>query len=144
MHRKQKPDRISAKIERIDNIRIGRYTTAMKLKDSQTIFNALADETRLSILNLLNEGELCVCDIVQVLKEPQSKISRHLAYLRRAGLVQGRKEGLWMHYRLSKPTAKLYGMLLKAVCCCRSEFDEFGKDLKVLNKNKDCLVGCCK
>ena len=116
----------------------------MKLKDSKTVFNALADETRLRILNLLNEGELCVCDLMRVLKEPQSKVSRHLAYLRRSGLVQGRKDGLWMHYRLSKPTTRIYGMLLKAVCCCRSEFDEFGKDLKVLNRNKDCLVGCCK
>ena len=116
----------------------------MQLKHSKRVFSALADETRLRILNLLNEGELCVCDLMQVLKEPQSKISRHLAYLRRAGLVQGRKEGLWMHYRLSRPTAKLYGMLLKAVCCCRAEFDELGKDLKVLNKNKSCLVGCCK
>ena len=116
----------------------------MKLKDSQKVFTALADETRLRILNLLNEGELCVCDLIRILKEPQSKISRHLAYLRRSGLVEGRKEGLWMHYRLSKPTARLYGMLLKTVCGCRSDFDEFGKDLKVLNKNRHCLVGCCK
>lgn len=116
----------------------------MKLKDSQKVFTALADETRLRILNLLNEGELCVCDIIKVLKEPQSKISRHLAYLRQAGLVEGRKDGLWMHYSLSKPAAKLYGMLLKAVCCCSSEFDELKKDLKLLNTNKDCLVGCCK
>lgn len=115
----------------------------MKLKDSQKVFTALADETRLRILNLLSEGELCVCDLMNILKEPQSKISRHLAYLRRSGLVRGRKEGLWMHYRISKPTAKLYGMLLKAVCCCRSEFDKLGKDLKILNKNKDCLVGKC-
>ncbi len=116
----------------------------MKLKDSQKVFTALADETRLRILNLLGEGELCVCDLIKILKEPQSKISRHLAYLRRSGLVKGRKDGLWMHYRLSKPTVKLYGMLLKAVCCCRSEFDEFENDLKVLNKNRDCLAGCCK
>ncbi|MBP9733036.1 MAG: metalloregulator ArsR/SmtB family transcription factor [Candidatus Omnitrophica bacterium] len=118
----------------------------MKLKDSQKVFAALADETRLRILSLLNEGELCVCDLIRVLNEPQSKISRHLAYLRKSGLVAGRKEGLWMHYRLSKPTTKLYGMLIRAVCCCRSEFDEFGKDLQVLNKNKACLVGslkCC-
>ena len=115
----------------------------MKLRDSKIVFNALADETRLRILNLLSEGELCVCDLMQVLKEPQSKISRHLAYLRRSGLVEGRKEGLWMHYRLSRPTAKLYGRLLKAVCCCGPECAEFGKDLKALNKNKDCLVGSC-
>src|SRR3990167_2592942 len=104
----------------------------MKLKDSQKVFTALADGTRLRILNLLNEGELCVCDLIRILKEPQSKVSRHLAYLRRAGLVEGRKDGLWMHYRLSKPTAKIYSVLLKAVCCCQSEFDELGKDLKTL------------
>lgn len=115
----------------------------MRLKDSQKVFTALADETRLRILNLLNEGELCVCDIIKVLKEPQSKISRHLAYLRRSGMVEGRKEGLWMRYRLSKPAAKLYGMLLKAVCCCSSDFDELRKDLKSLNTNRGYLVGCC-
>jgi ArsR family transcriptional regulator len=116
----------------------------MKLTESKILFNALADETRLRILNLLNEGELCVCDLMKVLKEPQSKISRHLAYLRQAGLVQGRREGLWMHYRLSRQTAKLYNVLLKAVCCCRSESNELGKDLKTLSKNKSGLVACCK
>ena len=115
----------------------------MKLKDSQIVFNALGDETRLRILNLLNQGELCVCDIMKVLKVPQSKISRHLAYLRRAQLVQGRKEGLWMHYRLSKPSAKIDQMLMKAVSSCRSEFDEFTKDMQELHKNRNCLVGCC-
>ena len=110
----------------------------MKLRDSQKIFTALADETRLRILNLLSERELCVCDLMSVLKEPQSKVSRHLAYLRKAGLAEGRKEGLWMHYRLSKPTARICGALLKAVCACRSEFDEFGKDLKALSKSRKC------
>ena len=116
----------------------------MRLKDSKAVFNALADETRLRILNLLNVGELCVCDIIKVLREPQSKISRHLAYLRRAGLVEGRKDGLWMHYRLSKPASKMCAVLLKAVSCCCSESDECGKDLKALHSNRDCLVGCCK
>ena len=115
----------------------------MRLKHSQTIFSALADETRLRILNLLNEGEFCVCDIIKVLNVPQSKISRHLSYLRRAGLVQARKEGLWMHYRLSKPATKMVGILLKAVCSCRADYEELGKDMKSLTKNKSCLVGCC-
>ena len=122
---------------------IYRYTISVKLKDSKVIFNALADETRLRILNLLNVGELCVCDIIKILKAPQSKVSRHLAYLRRAGLVEGRKDGLWMHYRLSKPASKMCAVLLKAVSCC-SESDECRKDLKNLRSNKDCLVGCCK
>ena len=128
----------------IDYICLCRYTRFMNLKDSAAVFNALADQTRLRILNLLSEGELCVCDLMRVLKEPQSKVSRHLAYLRQTGLVQRRKEGLWMHYRLSRPTTKIYSMLLKTISCCRSEFDDFKKDMKALNQNKDCLVGCCK
>ena len=116
----------------------------MKLKESRKVFSALADETRLRILSLLGVGELCVCDIIKILKVPQSKVSRHLAYLRRAGLVEARKEGLWMHYRLSKPAAKMHRMLLDTVCGCRSEFDELGKDMKSLQTNKGALVGCCK
>jgi ArsR family transcriptional regulator, arsenate/arsenite/antimonite-responsive transcriptional repressor len=65
------------------------------------VFRALADPTRLRILQLLSQGELCVCDIVDGLDVPQPKASRHLAYLRRAGLVLARKEGLWSYYRLA-------------------------------------------
>lgn len=115
----------------------------MKLKESQKVFNALADPTRLRILNLLIEGELCVCDLMAVLKSPQSKISRHLAYLRKARLAQSRREGLWMHYRLSKPAGKLEEYLLDALRKSRAEFAELAADLKVLNKNRDCMVGCC-
>lgn len=116
----------------------------MKLKEPQKVFTALADETRLRILNLLNEGEFCVCDIIKILKEPQSKISRHLGYLRRSGLVEARKEGLWMHYRLSKPALKIYGALLKTVSGCCAGSDECCDDLKTLRSNKNKLVGCCK
>ena len=116
----------------------------MKLKDSQKIFAALADETRLRILNLLNEGELCVCDIIKVLNEPQSKVSRHLAYLRGLGLLETRKDGLWVHYRLSKTASKIYAALLKTVSSCCAEMDECCRDLKVLKSKKTQLVGCCK
>jgi ArsR family transcriptional regulator, arsenate/arsenite/antimonite-responsive transcriptional repressor len=58
--------------------------------------------------------------------------------------VIGRKEGLWMHYRLSKPTAKLHQTVVKTVCYGRSECEEFERDIKTLNKNRDCLVGCCQ
>ena len=71
--------------------------------DLVTIFNALADRTRLRLLNLMSGGEVCVCYFVELLDEPQPKISRHLAYLRRAGLVSARREGKWMHYRLVTP-----------------------------------------
>ena len=109
----------------------------MNLHDFTIILNALADETRLRILNLLNQNELCVCDIMRVLKEPQSKVSRHLAYLRRTGLVETRKKGLWMYYRLSRLNSKMYLALLNP------ELAEFKKDIKVLRSSKDCLAACC-
>jgi ArsR family transcriptional regulator len=67
-----------------------------------TVCRALADRTRLRILSLLRAGEVCVCDIHESLRLPQSKVSRHLAYLRQAGLVNARKDGLWVHYTLAK------------------------------------------
>ena len=73
---------------------------AKQLIEMEGLFKALADATRLRILGLLLAGEVCVCDIHESLKIPQSKASRHLAYLRRAGLVETRREGLWIHYRL--------------------------------------------
>jgi len=67
------------------------------------LFRALADPTRLRILNLMAEQEVCVCYFIEVIAAPQPKISRHLAYLRRAGIVGARREGKWMHYRLLTP-----------------------------------------
>lgn len=75
------------------------------------IFRALSDPTRLRILNLLQEGELCVCDLVCTLEVLQPAISRHLSYLRRTGLVQARKEGLWVHYRLTQPEGAFHDHL---------------------------------
>ena len=69
----------------------------------ELFFKALADRTRLRIINLLGDDEVCVCFFVAVLKTNQPKISRHLAYLRRAGLVSTRREGKWMHYRVVEP-----------------------------------------
>lgn len=66
-------------------------------------FGALSDRTRLRLLNLIGRDEVCVCFLVEVTQLPQPTISRHLAYLRRAGLVQTRKEGRWIHYRLTEP-----------------------------------------
>jgi ArsR family transcriptional regulator len=69
----------------------------------ETLFLALADRTRLRLLNLISGGEVCVCFFVEVLAEPQPKISRHLGVLRHAGLAAARREGKWMHYRLTRP-----------------------------------------
>ena len=71
--------------------------------DMQQFFQALGDTTRLRLLNLMAEQEVCVCYLVEVLAGPQPKISRHLAYLRKAGMVSARREGKWMHYRMTMP-----------------------------------------
>ena len=68
----------------------------------ETVLKAVADRTRLRIVRLLLAGEVCVCDIHESLGIPQPKASRHLAYLRRTGLVDARKDGLWVHYRLAR------------------------------------------
>ena len=69
----------------------------------ETFFKALSDHTRLRLINLMQDEEICVCSCVEVLNANQPKISRHLAYLKRAGLVAGRREGKWTHYRLVEP-----------------------------------------
>lgn len=83
------------------------------------LFQALGDPTRLRLINLMSEGDLCVCYFVEILGEPQPKISRHLAYLRDAGLVSARREGKWIHYRLERPAdpgaAKVMEALLEAL-----------------------------
>src|SRR4030066_77556 len=66
-------------------------------------FKALSEEMRLRIMMLLTQGELCVCDLMVVLDEPQSKVSRHLAYLKHSGLTNSKRAGVWMHYRLKEP-----------------------------------------
>ena len=74
-----------------------------KAFDKEQFFRALADRTRLRLLNLLRTEEVCVCFFVETLRTNQPKISRHLAYLRRAGIVGVRREGQWMHYRIVEP-----------------------------------------
>lgn len=74
-----------------------------KLLNNSEIFKAISDPTRLKILYLLQDGELCVCEIIKVLEKPQSTISHHLNVLKKAGFIQGRKEGLWIHYQLTNP-----------------------------------------
>ena len=69
----------------------------------ERFFQALGDQTRLRLLNLLGDQEVCVCYFVEILGGPQPKISRHLAYLRSAGIVSARREGKWMHYRIVMP-----------------------------------------
>jgi ArsR family transcriptional regulator len=80
----------------------------MKVRDKnfniERFFQALGDHTRLRLLNLMGDQEICVCYFVEILDQPQPKISRHLAYLRSAGIVAARREGKWMHYRIVMPS----------------------------------------
>ena len=73
------------------------------LGDMETFFMALADKTRLRLLNLMRDEEICVCFFAEVIGDSQPKISRHLAYLRNAGLVEARRDGKWMHYSIRDP-----------------------------------------
>jgi ArsR family transcriptional regulator, arsenate/arsenite/antimonite-responsive transcriptional repressor len=83
--------------------------------DLERFFVALSDKTRLRLLNILAEDEVCVCYFVEVLGEKQSKISRHLAYLRRAGIAAARREGKWVHYRITPPAEPLAARILDEV-----------------------------
>ena len=78
-------------------------TGSTKSFDLVLLFAALSDRTRLRLLNLMDGREVCVCYFVEILGQSQPKISRHLAYLRRAGVVTARREGKWMHYRIAEP-----------------------------------------
>lgn len=114
----------------------------MKTKATHRVdlmFRAFSDRTRLRILHLLGAGELCVCDLMDVLKVPQAKTSRHLAYLRRAGLVVSRKEGLWIHYSLAPARGAFHEKLLECLHCCFQDVPELAADAKrLVAKGRNC------
>jgi ArsR family transcriptional regulator, arsenate/arsenite/antimonite-responsive transcriptional repressor len=103
------------------------------------LFQALADPTRLRILGLLLTGEVCVCHIHESLRIPQPKASRHLAYLRRAGLVDTRRDGLWVYYRLSDASDPIAGTIRQVVRHTLSHLDAVRRDADRLQKK----TGCC-
>jgi ArsR family transcriptional regulator len=108
------------------------------------MFRAFSDRTRLRILHMLRGGELCVCDIVDVLGVPQPKASRHLAYLRKAGLVEARKEGLWSYYKLKPARNPFHAKLIECLGCCFADVPELAKDAKRLKSGKcNETGGCC-
>lgn len=93
------------------------------------IYECLCDETRLRILNLLQEGELCVCHFQEILDEPQVKISKHLAYLKVRGLVESHKEGNWVIYQLPGKPSRELAANLACLQDCVSEQAVFRRDL---------------
>ena len=98
----------------------------------ERLFRALADQTRLRILGLLLTGEVCVWHIQESLKIPQPRASRHLAYLRRAGLVETRREGLWIHYRLAVGSEPILRIIQQAVAQALRHVEAVQKDAERL------------
>lgn len=111
-----------------------------QLDQMEGLFKALADATRLRILGLLLTGEVCVCDIHESLKISQTKASRHLAYLRRSGLVQTRRQGLWVHYRLGKLEDPVLAAISDAVRHALTHIDPVRRDAERLQKKTGCCV----
>ncbi len=105
-----------------------------KTHDMELLFRALADHTRLRLLNLIGDDEVCVCFFVEVLGTNQPKISRHLAYLRRAGVVAARRDGKWMHYRITEPEDEHAGRVLQEVRRWLVEDGEMRRDRERLIK----------
>jgi ArsR family transcriptional regulator len=111
-----------------------------KLTEMEGLFKALADATRLRILGLLLTGEVCVCDIHETLKITQPKASRHLAYLRRSGLVETRREGLWVHYRLGTFADPVLTAISDAIRHALTHIEAVHRDAERLQKRTGCCV----
>lgn len=109
------------------------------LREMEALFKALADETRLRILGLLLTGEVCVCDIHESLEIPQPKASRHLAYLRRSGLVDTRRDGLWIHYRLADSSDPVIAAVRDAVKHALTHIETVRRD----GQRLETRTGCC-
>jgi ArsR family transcriptional regulator len=104
--------------------------------DPELFFSALADRTRLRLLNLMGDGEVCVCFLADTLGTNDPKISRHLAYLKRADLVSARRDGKWMHYRIRQPQDPHASEVLTATLkMLRSD--------KTMEKDRKRLVNVC-
>ena len=102
----------------------------------ELFFAALADNTRLRLLNLMGETEVCVCFFVEVIGTNQPKISRHLAYLRKAGIVAARRDGIWAHYRIVAPENEYAARVLRDVL-------EWLKTDELMQKDRKRLVNVC-
>jgi ArsR family transcriptional regulator, arsenate/arsenite/antimonite-responsive transcriptional repressor len=106
--------------------------------DLANLFAALADPTRLRLLNLMRGREVCVCYFVEILQQSQPKISRHLAYLRKAGVVSARREGKWMHYRIQMPSDEAAEAILSEILRSLENDAAMRADLVRLNR------ACCQ
>jgi ArsR family transcriptional regulator len=106
------------------------------MKEVARFFKAFSDETRLRILRLLLKGELCICELMEVLQLPQSNVSRHMAYLKNAGLVDDRREGVWVYYSLTEPKNKVHACQLNCLAECFDDYEILRADEARLEKRK--------
>ena len=111
------------------------------MKEVAKLFKALSDETRLRILRLLLKGELCICELMEVLQLPQSNISRHMAYLKNAGLVDDRREAVWVYYSLTEPKNRVHAGQLRCLAECFDDYEDLKRDEARLEEFK--LKGTC-
>lgn len=119
------------------------------VKNSETaslidlMFQAFCHRLRLRILHLLREGEMCVGNIVKILQAPQPKVSRHLAVLKRAKLVQVRRHGQWVHYSLAPVQSTFHQKLLECAAYCFDEVPEIQGDKARIEQMRTLDTGCC-
>jgi ArsR family transcriptional regulator len=111
-----------------------------QIGELEALLKGLADATRLRILGLLTAGEVCVCHIHESLKIPQPKASRHLAYLRRSGLVATRREGLWVYYRLASSADPVVLTIQQAVAHALGHADAVKRDAQRLQRQTGCAL----
>ena len=107
------------------------------LNEMENLFLALADKTRLRLLNLMREDEVCVCFFTEALGESQPKISRHLSYLRSAGIVSTRRDGKWIHYRIEQPDSSFAAEIL------RDTLEWLASQTEMQNDYKKLAIACC-
>jgi ArsR family transcriptional regulator len=111
--------------------------------NAERFFQALGDSTRLRLLNLMGEQEICVCYLVEILGQSQPKVSRHLAYLRRAGIVTARREGKWMHYRIVMPPDNIGTAQTGAAQVLRQTLAWLKEDRKMQADRARLAKACC-
>jgi ArsR family transcriptional regulator len=126
---------MSRRIFLLELIAMAKREKAWSLVD---MFRALSDRTRLRLLHLIDHQEVCVCYFVEALRLSQPKISRHLAYLRRAGLVRVRKDGRWVHYRLAVPSDPVAARILREALDRMSQERDFQHDGRRMER------ACCQ
>lgn len=120
---------------------------SVKKSDARTLidlmYQAFCHRLRLRILHLLDEGEMCVGNIVEILQAPQPKVSRHLAVLKKAKLVTVRREGQWIHYALAPVQSTFHQKLLECAATCFHEVTEIRGDKERIEAMRSLDNGCC-